>query len=140
MISALELSDLSAALGAALNSCAAMIELNAKEDQRSRYGRLMFVSDYSRAEKLVNGSTENFSKNHGEIPGSIDISSWMPTSVLRKCFRKRADPSFRRRPESIFVFSGTNLDSVFTRMTNKNQCTSGRRNRNPSASSQGMFS
>ena len=73
----------------------------------------MFASDYSRAAKLVNGSTENFSKNQGEIPVRIDISSWMPTSVLRTCFRKRADPSFRRRPESIFVFSGTNLDARF---------------------------
>jgi len=27
----------------------------------------MFAVNYSRGEKLVNGLTENFSKNHGEI-------------------------------------------------------------------------
>jgi hypothetical protein len=51
--------------------------------KRSRYGRLMFASNYSRAAKLVNGSKEYFSTNQGEIAVRIDISSWMPTSVLR---------------------------------------------------------
>ncbi|MGZ8531790.1 MAG: hypothetical protein ACXW6J_14415, partial [Candidatus Binatia bacterium] len=67
--------------------------------KRSRYGRLMFANDYSRAAKLVNGPTEYFSTNQSEIPVRIDICSWMPTSVLKTWFRKRADPSFRRRPD-----------------------------------------
>ena len=34
----------------------------------------MFAHDYSRAAKLVNGSTEYFSTNQGEISVRIDIS------------------------------------------------------------------
>ncbi|MEO6165461.1 MAG: hypothetical protein ABIP88_15125 [Candidatus Binatia bacterium] len=81
MISALELSDCSAALGAALNSCDAIIELNANVDQTLTLRKVMFASDYSRAEKLVNGSTENFSKNHGELPFQIGINATVPTGM-----------------------------------------------------------
>ncbi|HSQ13680.1 MAG TPA: hypothetical protein VLM90_11695 [Candidatus Deferrimicrobium sp.] len=42
--------------------------------KRSRYGRLMFANDYSRAAKLVNGSKEYFSTNQSEIAVRIDIS------------------------------------------------------------------
>ena len=42
--------------------------------KRSRYGRLTFASDYSRAAKLVNGSTVYFPTNQGEIAVRIDIS------------------------------------------------------------------
>ncbi len=81
MISALELGDYSAALGAALNSCDAIIELNANVDQTLTLRKVMFAVDYSRAEKLVNASTENFSKNHGELPVQIGINPTLPTGI-----------------------------------------------------------
>ncbi len=92
----------------------------------------MFATDYSRAEKLVNAPTENFSKNHGEIPVQIDINptlpigidfslemtdwgslkSLAPSSVLRTCFGRGTVPSFPRRRVSRPI---NRLDTVFQR-------------------------
>jgi hypothetical protein len=57
------------------------VDLNAKVDQTLTLRKVMFASDYSRAERLVNGSTENFSKKHGVIPVQIGISPTLPTGL-----------------------------------------------------------
>jgi hypothetical protein len=47
----------------------------------------ILASDYSRAEKRVNGSTENFSKKHGVIPVQIGISPTLPTGLISRSAR-----------------------------------------------------
>jgi hypothetical protein len=100
----------------------------------------MFATDYSRAAKLVNGSTVYFPTNQGEIAVRIDIS------ILDADIR--AQDMFQEKSRSVIpAQAGIHLRiqrktwiPVFTGMTNKNLWTSSRRNRNPSASSQEMFS
>ena len=52
--------------------------------RRSRYGRLTFAIDYSRAEKLVNGSTENFTKITGMAAVELDYPLATDYAAMRQ--------------------------------------------------------